>query len=604
MADFFIRFIKKDNQTQIEYLWDRGKNTPLPAPTIAAEERDRRIVTILRKYLDMEFKSGQINVFDRKDFEALGELLFDLIFQDKRLFIEFNDWHNSALDDDDKANGYNIFLEFDQINEFDDLAILPWEYIYFSKQKKGIKLLEPFLAASPAKKINFYRKFPLLVHDAFDKEIFEIKPPLRILLIISNPDAELELTTLDDLLQYFRELSERVPQMEIRYLYQPDHKNFRNELNNGNGQKPEKYFLNDKLGVKIGKHNSTFSPDILHFAGHGSVEENHGALYFAEENKYSQNFEKVSKSDEWFSECLKNSRLKPKMVFLQICNGARIVDYDDNRGTAICLLANRVPFVIAMQNPILENHALQFTKVFYDNFSEGKDIGACVTMGRYDLGTQREFKEKAFGSPVLFTYVHYPLKMKFEDNEEQADETASEEAIKVCMTPGCPYYGNEKRYSFKDSYCSQGHMLTTKKRKLHAETSAVRTSRFGVKTPDINQSYNDPAISQNMAQPESAYQRSSGNGAPVRRSGQWSSTLFTLKGEIHIKIDGDISNALKWLESCLASKTTIDKLNNIENFYSASKNIGITPAIENQIKTTLHEFADELKETDIKPEYL
>jgi hypothetical protein len=475
MADFYIRFIKKDNQTQIEYLWDRGKNSPLPAPTIAAEERDRRIITILRKYLDMEFASGQINVFERRDFEALGELLFDLIFQDNRLFIEFNDWHNTALDDDEKAEGYNIFLEFEQINEFDDLAILPWEYIFFSKQKKkGIKLTEPFLAASPSKKINFYRKFPLLVHNTFDKESFEITTPLRILLIISNPAYDAPVTTKNEVVNYFKKLNDQIPHVEIRYLYQPDYKNFRNELDYGQSQKSEKYILDGLV-----RHDDNFSPDILHFVGHSSVEGNRGMLFFAKEDinqagPPDKTFKTEKKSDEWFSTQIKDSRIEPKLVFLQICNGARIIDYYESKGTAICLLDSKIPFVIAMQNPVQENHAQEFTENFYDEFIKGKDIGACVTKGRYELGTQREFKEKAFGSPVLLTYVNYPLKLKISLGEEKP-AVKLEKVIKICNTPGCPYFNIEE--TGEDTHCKRGHLLVGKSSQTRQPADASHLSR-------------------------------------------------------------------------------------------------------------------------------
>lgn len=477
MANFYIRFIKKNNQTQIEYLWDRGKNSPMPAPTINAEERDRRIITILRKYLDMEFASGQVNVFDRRDFEALGELLFDLIFQDSRLFIEFNDWHNCALDDDEKAESYNIFLEFEQISEFDDLAILPWEYIFFSKQKKkGIKLTEPFLAASPMKRINFYRKFPLLVYNTFDRESFEITPPLRILLVISNPAYDAEVKTKNEVTAYFKRLNDTNPLVEVRYLYQPDPRHFRHELDNGPRQQTEKYVLEG-----LQPHDENFSPDILHFVGHSSVEGNHGMLYFAKEDfnlagPFDKTFVTEKKRDDWFATQIKDSRLEPRLVFLQVCNGARIIDYYENRGTAICLLDVKIPFVIAMQNPVQENHAMEFTRTFYDEFVEGKDIGTSVTKGRYELGTQREFMEKAFGSPVLLTYVNFPLKLKMSADEETPAEEP-EAVIKVCNTPGCPYFGNENMYLSEDITCARGHLLVSKNIKRRQGAGASHVSR-------------------------------------------------------------------------------------------------------------------------------
>ena len=79
MSDFYIKFLKRNNETMVGWKPDTRKSL-FYAETISEEVRDRRIVSVLRKYLDMEFEAGQLSVFNRKDFEALGELLFDLIF--------------------------------------------------------------------------------------------------------------------------------------------------------------------------------------------------------------------------------------------------------------------------------------------------------------------------------------------------------------------------------------------------------------------------------------------------------------------------------------------------------------------------------------------
>ena len=151
MANFYIKFLKRNNETKVGWRPD-SRNDLLYGDTISAEVRDRRIVSILRKYLDMEFEAGQLSVFNRKDFEALGELLFDLIFTTENLIIEFEDWFSIALKDEEGAEAYNIFLEFDLKEEFDDLAILPWEYIHYRPKTDGLIVKEPFLASISNKK--------------------------------------------------------------------------------------------------------------------------------------------------------------------------------------------------------------------------------------------------------------------------------------------------------------------------------------------------------------------------------------------------------------------------------------------------------------------
>ena len=479
MANFYIKFLKRKNETQIA--WQCGsRKLFLYAPTVKEEVRDRRIVSILRKYLDMEFESGQLDIFNRRDFEALGELLFDLIFTDENLFIEFDSWYKSALLDEEAADAYNIFLEFEQDKAFDDLAILPWEYIHFRPKREGFIHDEPFLAASTTKKINFYRKIPFMFVEAHDEEFFKLNPPLKILLIISDP-TEISLKKKKELLQYFKKLKDGYPddkQLQIKYIYQPDPSidEFKYELNNGQTGKSETFSLESLLGPKIGKHDSDFSPDIIHYVGHGFVEDNNGMLFFAEEDYNTAGFfKKKAVSDTRFSTAIKDSRLDPKLVFLQVCNGGRIVDYVNNRGTAICLLEKKVPFVIAMQNPVQEDHALRFTQIFYKNFLRGKDIGNCISAGRYELGGQGEFYQKAFGSPVLFTYTMFPLSFNVSGEtkkpEPEFNQAQEENMIKFCNFPGCPHYRDEHRYSPSDIVCSQGHRLESKLRE------EARTSR-------------------------------------------------------------------------------------------------------------------------------
>ncbi len=484
MANFYIRFIKRRDQTQIAYL-GLGKSFHY-APTVKEEVRDRRIVSVLRKYLDLDFELGQHVIFNRKEFEALGELLFDLIFADENLFIEFDDWYRSSIRNEDGEDTYNIYLEFDQDKEFDDLAILPWEYIHFKPKKEGLIHDEPFLAASTSKKINFYRKIPFTFVEALDEKYNEIIPPLKILLLISNP-TDISIKKMDELLQYFRELKKMYPDdnhLQIKYLYQPSpgSDEFKQELNNGQLNKPETYFLKKELGDKIGPHDKTFSPDIIHYVGHGFLEDNNGMLFFAEEDKNIAGlFKKHPVSDTRFSNGIKDSRLNPKLVFLQVCNGGRIVDYINNKGTAICLLQKRIPFVIAMQNPVQEDHALRFTQTFYNNFIQGKNIGSCVSAGRYELGGQGEFNQKAFGSPVLFTFTSFPLSFNMFHQEENTDKVMEqdleEEIIKYCNFPGCPHYGNEQRYNSTDIMCTQGHRLVSKKKEVVSFDSSPRMRR-------------------------------------------------------------------------------------------------------------------------------
>ena len=288
MSDFYIKFLKEGNASEIHYRWGDRKSHNR-APAIREGERDRKIVTILRKYLDMELKAGQPSVLNNRDFETLGELLSGLMFMDFNLRNDFEEWYYNVLEDRWKSESYNIFIEFERFREYDDLAVLPWEYLFFSPRESGKNFREPYLSASLKNKINFYRKVPFVLVEAHDEDFSRISPPLKILLIISNPGRNYNLEKLGELLKYFSNLKEKYPDndhLEIRYLYNPspDGLSFQNELQQG--QKDDARDLSQiekyKDTIKgIEKHSADFSPDIIHYVGHGIVENNRGYLYFA-----------------------------------------------------------------------------------------------------------------------------------------------------------------------------------------------------------------------------------------------------------------------------------------------------------------------------------
>lgn len=607
MADFYIKFLKHKNETKIAWKVDSGKPF-LYANTVKEEVRDRRIVTILRKYLDMEFESAQLSVFNRKDFETLGELLFDLIFTDENLIIQFKDWYQEAINNND-SGAYNIFLEFEQEKEFDDLAILPWEYIYFKPGEKELKLDEPFLAASTACEINFYRKVPFTFVESHDEGMSEIVPPLKILLIIADP-FEKPVKKKKELLDYFSDLTDIYPEdkLQVRYLYQPSPNpvRFKNQLNSGQDNPSEIYSLEKELNGKIGPHDAGFSPNIIHFAGHGLVKDKNGMLIFTKESENAGGlFEPCPLSDSRFANVINDSRLRPKLVFLQVCNGGRIVDYINNTGIIMCLLEKRVPYVIAMQNPIQEDHALQFTQTFYNNFLEGKNIGACVSAGRYELGGYGEFYQKSFGSPVLCTYLDKPLKLKNPEEKKQPKAESQDKLLKFCNTPGCPHYNNKQRYSASDVFCSQGHPLVTMHKGAQTEVGASRSMRPEIAVPKPGKGNIPGNQMHSYSKPEKPDDfMGKGNGHSLRASPRWSSSLYKIKIGIHAEIENSIAGALESLRSYLLTEAYQQKFQGIEDSWTVSQTAVNVPVNEKAIIDSLHQYVENLKEVDIKPEYL
>lgn len=422
---------------------------------IASEQRDRRIVRVLRKYLDMEFNAGQLEILKRNDFEVLGELLFELIFYDNNAKNQFEKFYEVAYTwyKEGKNHGsINIFLEFEKDREFEDLAILPWEYIYYNKSQKVLIGDYPFLAADAEIKFNFYRKLPyteLAINDqnAYDPEKFHLKPPLKILLILSQPSDKPLRDKGEEVLKRFSELVEMFGDLvELRFLPQPT-KNFSEELRSG--KEIEEGFK--KFNFK--PHDKDFKPDVIHFIGHGRVKHENGILVFVKKDDYQPDkYDTFEFEDEDFAKAITYAQLQPKLVFLQVCNGGRVIDYINDKGIAIRLLRKKIPFVVAMQNPIEEDQAMKFAGKFYEQFLKGDDIGLAVTEGRCLLGYESDYSRKSFGSPVLYTYVEHPLKLEVNSQEQQDDHIP--EKYKICQNKICEKHKLHFQFRVEDLYCT------------------------------------------------------------------------------------------------------------------------------------------------------
>ncbi len=462
---------------------------------VKSEQRDRRIVRVLRKYLDMEFKAGELEILMRSDFEALGELLFELIFYDNNAKNQFQEFYKKSFITKENYGYINIYLEFEKDSEFEDLAILPWEYIYF-KPKPGMMIgLYPFLAADNEIKFNFFRKLPYTefgINDqhAYDPEKFLIAPPLKILLILAQPSDRLLMKKGDLVLEKFAQLAHNYKDIiELRFLAQPT-VNFEEELKYG--KEVEEQFK--KFEFK--PHDKDFKPDVIHFVGHGQVKDKNGILLFVEKDKYGTGkYDAVEMKDEDFASAIANAHLEPKLVFLHVCNGGRIIDYIKDQGIAIRLLLKKIPFVIAMQNPIEEDQALIFAEKFYERFLAGDNIGLAVTEGRCLLGKAGGYGRKSFGSPVLYTYVDHSLRLVLTPPDEQRSRPKE---YKICTNKSCNKSKLNFIFSVEDKFCGTcGSLLVTQGDQIQkAESMAATEGDRGM--PSTRNARSD-TISRNLA---------------------------------------------------------------------------------------------------------
>lgn len=116
--------------------------------------------------------------------------------------------------------------------------------------------------------------------------------------------------------------------------------------------------------------------DVLHFIGHGLVDEN-GCGYLL--------FEDGHGGEHWVSERTVREILLQRgirLVFLNACETGRGGRVEFNRGIAQALVAGGMPAVVANQYKVLDQSATSFAQQFYWSLAQGKSIAAAARESR------------------------------------------------------------------------------------------------------------------------------------------------------------------------------------------------------------------------------
>ncbi|MFQ5435805.1 MAG: CHAT domain-containing protein, partial [Anaerolineae bacterium] len=138
-----------------------------------------------------------------------------------------------------------------------------------------------------------------------------------------------------------------------------------------------------------------FKPHILHFTGHGMMQENGiGALVFEDGNQADP-----VNAVEFMKVLRVNKDIK--MVILSACQTAAPGSDAAIMGVAPQLVTDGLPAVIAMQFDVPEDTAAQFMEAFYMSLDSGSPIDTAVAEAR--IGAEFLGKDPVFWAiPVLF----------------------------------------------------------------------------------------------------------------------------------------------------------------------------------------------------------
>jgi hypothetical protein len=291
--------------------------------------------------------------------EEIGDKLFSSLFTGEvgRAFDR-----SLAPQQGDRDGGLRIRLSFD----LDDAAVrslapLPWELLRSTAQRDFLSLIRqtPVVRYLPVRR----------------PDLPPLEGPLRILGVMAKP-SDLPPLDLDKEWQGITDKLQGDSRFEVSLL---EHASLLS--------------LQDKLLAEPWH--------VIHFMGHGGFQEETGLGYLA--------FESASGKAEAISGKTLGIFLKSfpeiRLVFLNACKTAvipRRAGQDPYTATAAALVLAGAPAVIAMQAPISDSAAIQFSTRFYQSIANRDEVDVAAVNGRLAILAGQVYD---WATPVLFTRV-------------------------------------------------------------------------------------------------------------------------------------------------------------------------------------------------------
>jgi CHAT domain-containing protein len=238
------------------------------------------------------------------------------------------------------------------------LANVPWEYLYDAQHG--------FLGLDPDTALVRYLELPEPVQP------LPIKPPLRILAMISAPSDLAEL----DVEKEWAKLEQTLEPLKSQGLVEVE------RLEDGTLAA-----LTRRLG--LGEYH------VLHFIGHGGYDEEDqdGALALEDDTGKARLV-----AGRVLRMMIRHRSLR--LVVLNACEGSRVAPDDPFSGVAQALARQGIPAVVAMQFEISDPAALAFSQSFYQAIADGLPVDVATVEARRTMFAGNN--EIEWATPVLY----------------------------------------------------------------------------------------------------------------------------------------------------------------------------------------------------------
>jgi hypothetical protein len=247
-----------------------------------------------------------------------------------------------------------------RLKDVPELAYLPWEYLYDP-------LVANFLSLSSDTPIVRYMEMPRRI------QALGVKPPLRVLVMISSPTDE--------------------PKLDVEVEWTKLTKSVEKLMKKGS-------VVLERLGkATLSALRQRLRQDdvhIFHFVGHGRFDEEvrDGILMMEEEDGKG-----YPVSGQLLGMHLHEHR-PLRLAVLNACEGARTSLTNAFGGTAQSLVRQGIPAVLAMQFKITDQAAITFASEFYGSIADYYPVDAALAQAR--LAILGEDNHLEWATPALY----------------------------------------------------------------------------------------------------------------------------------------------------------------------------------------------------------
>jgi hypothetical protein len=286
--------------------------------------------------------------------QSFGRELFDALFAQGALLGRFEAARDGAWE---RQVGLRVRLRIDA----PELAALPWEYLYDTARGD-------FLGLSISTPVVRYVALPRPVRP------LAVTPPIRILGLIAE---SADLPSLDSARERQR-LESALAAMTAEGLI---------EL--------------EWLPVGTWRALQTALLDgpwhVFHFVGHGGFDKvrGEGFVYLSDEGGRAARMSAANLGR------LLGDHEPMRLAVLNSCEGASGDDADVFSSTAAALVKRGTPGVIAMQYPITDRAAIEFSRSFYGTLANGSPVDTALAVARKSISFEVP-DSLEWGTPALF----------------------------------------------------------------------------------------------------------------------------------------------------------------------------------------------------------